>query len=237
MRWQPAAGNARPLPVRLFVPAQRPGALCPLILFFHGAGERGSDSVKHLEPGQWHTGRVPGLFAGQTVQAAHPCFVLAPQCPEESRWVEWEWERGSYDSTRVGTSACMTSVIELLDWFTARHPVDRTRLYACGLSMGGYGCWDILARRPAMFAAVLPICGGGDPRAAGRFAATQVWAFHGALDPSVPVAASRDMIQALRRNGASPRYTEIAGGDHSAWVPFCDEPGVVPWLFSQCRPA
>jgi predicted peptidase len=101
--------------------------------------------------------------------------------------------------------------------------------------MGGYGTWDLLARRPDLIAAAVPICGGGDEQEVGRFAHIPIWAFHGADDTTVPVARSRNMVAALRAAGANVRYTEYAGTGHDSWTPASQEPELLPWLFSQRR--
>ena len=110
-------------------------------------------------------------------------------------------------------------------------PIDPKRLYVMGLSMGGYGTWDALQRYPEKFAAAVPICGGGDETAADRIKAP-VWAFHGDADGAVPVQRSRNMIEAIRKAGGKPKYTEYPGVGHNSWSAAFKDPELLKWLFS-----
>jgi predicted peptidase len=114
------------------------------------------------------------------------------------------------------------------------HPVDRKRVYLTGLSMGGYGSWDLAARHPEWFAAVVPICGGGDSASVARLVKLPVWAIHGDADPVVPVSRTRQMIEALREAGGKPHYSELPDVGHNSWTPGYDDPqGALPWMFQQ----
>jgi predicted peptidase len=129
------------------------------------------------------------------------------------------------------------AVIGILDEVEQKYPVDRRREYLTGLSMGGYGTWALATMFPERFAAVVPICGGGDERQAARLTAIPIWAVHGADDPAVPVERSRQMIEAIRTAGGRPRYTEYPGMGHNSWTPaYTDPEGVVPWMFQQVNP-
>jgi predicted peptidase len=102
--------------------------------------------------------------------------------------------------------------------------------------MGGYGSWDLAARRPELFAAVVPICGGGDEHAAERLLKTPIWAVHGDADTAVPVERSRRMIEAIKAAGGQPKYSELPGVGHNSWTPaYSDPEGVLPWMFEQVR--
>jgi len=117
---------------------------------------------------------------------------------------------------------------------TQAQPVDLDRIYVTGLSMGGYGSWDLAIRTPEKFAAVVPICGGGDESQAARLLGVPIWAWHGDADPAVPVERSRRMIAAIRQAGGNPKYTELAGVGHDSWNPAYRDPhGPIPWLFEQ----
>jgi dienelactone hydrolase len=113
--------------------------------------------------------------------------------------------------------------------------VDTSRVYVTGVSMGGMGAWDILQRDPKLFAAAVPMSGGGDPKSAEKIKDVAVWAFHGGADDLVPVSATRDMIGALKDAGGNPKYTELVGKGHAIWDPIYDDAGntLYPWLFSQ----
>ena len=102
--------------------------------------------------------------------------------------------------------------------------------------MGGYGTWNVLAKRPELFAAAAPICGGGKPAAVSKFKEVPIWAFHGADDKTVPVEQSREMIDALKAAGATPKYTEYPGVGHNSWAQTYADPAFYEWLFAQRKP-
>ena len=117
-------------------------------------------------------------------------------------------------------------------------PVDKNRVYLTGLSMGGYGSWELAMRRPTVFAAVAPVCGGGDESQAARLKSLPIWAAHGDADRVVWPDRSRRMVEAVRKAGGHIRYTEYPGTGHNSWTPFyADTTGVVPWMFQQTRKA
>lgn len=220
--------GGKTLPYRLLLPGkQDPGTRYPLVLFLHGAGERGTDNEGQLRHG------VPA-FASAAGQEKYPCILVAPQCPTGARWVEVDWGAASHQQPEQ-PSAPMALTLELLDALCKELPVDRSRVYVTGLSMGGYGTWDILARRPEMFAAAAPVCGGADEATAGRIAHIPVWVFHGAKDGVVKTSRSRNMIQALQKAGARPKYTEYPDVGHAAWGPAYKDPELFRWLFAQKR--
>jgi predicted peptidase len=125
--------------------------------------------------------------------------------------------------------------LELIEALCEELPIDRGRIYITGLSVGGYGVWDALSRWPELFAAGVPVCGGGDEALAERIAKVPVWAFHGARDGVVKPARSRNMIEALKQAGASPKYTEYADVGHNSWVRAYRDPELFRWLFAQKR--
>ena len=202
----------------------------PLILFLHGAGERGDDNQAQLK------NDALGLLRPE-VQEGNPTIVVYPQCPQDMQWVDAPWAEGSYDLGRTPISKPTTAALGLLAALQAQYPIDPKRLLVTGLSMGGYGTWDIIARRPTMFAAALALCGGGDPAQAPAIRDVPVWAFHGDQDPAVPVRGSRLMIQALRKAGGHPRYTEVAGHGHDVWTVAYRDGEVLRWLLGQRRRA
>ena len=147
---------------RLLKPAQiEPGGKYPLVLYLHGAGERGTDNVQQLL-------YFPELMAADEYRHRYPCFVLAPQCRPEKRWVEVPWD--APESSPFGPTGDQVQVVlGMLDELENNCPrLTRRRVYVTGLSMGGYGCWDLAIRFPERFAAVVPICGGGDESQAAR---------------------------------------------------------------------
>lgn len=219
------------LPYRLLRPAGVVrGERYPLVLFLHGAGERGSDNNKQLK---W----CVNDFAKPSVRSEHPCFVVAPQCAKGGKWVDTPWDEDRSHPMPAEPSPSMGALIGLLDRLENELPVDQSRIYLGGLSMGGYGTWDLLARRPKRFAAAFPICGGGDPSAAKSFAHVPIWVFHGSGDEIVPIARSHEMVDALQSAGAkSVRFSNYQGVGHHSWINAFAEPELFDWLFAQRRP-
>ncbi len=214
---------------RLLTPVRaEPGREYPLVVFLHGAGERGIDNAKQLL-------YFPELMASEEYREKYPCFVLAPQCRPDARWVEVPWD--AVESSPFGpASDSMQVILGVLEELEMNAPIDRRRIYLTGLSMGGYGCWDLAIRFPERFAAVVPICGGGDESQAERLKSLPIWAFHGDADPAVPVERSRRMIAAVRAAGGRPKYSELAGVGHHSWTPaYADRKGVIPWMFDQTK--
>ena len=205
-----------------------PSARSPLVLFLHGAGERGSDNLAHLK-------YLPTWLADPAARRRHPCFVLAPQCRADKRWVDVSWADGASTPQAAAPSVDLAAAVAALDDVLAREAVDTGRIYLTGLSMGGFGTWDLAARMPERFAAILPVCGGGDERVAGRIAALPTWCFHGDADKAVPVARSRSMIAAVRTAGGQPIYSELPGVGHDSWTSAYRDPFVLDWLFTQRR--
>ncbi|MBC8011551.1 MAG: prolyl oligopeptidase family serine peptidase [Burkholderiales bacterium] len=217
-------GAGGQLPYQLLSPVDsRPGQKYPLVMFFHGAGERGADNQKQLKH---------GARSFLKAQQEFPCYVLVPQCPAGSQWVNMSW--GAASGVQPAAPAeSMRLALALLDTLEKQLPVDGDRIYVTGISMGGYATWDVITRFPERFAAAVPVCGGGDEAVAARAKGVPLWAFHSDDDNVVKVIRSRNMIAALRAAGGSPHYTEYHGLFHEAWNGTYAEPGLFPWLFAQ----
>jgi predicted peptidase len=198
----------------------------PVILFLHGAGERGDDGLAQTGPGM---GR-----AIRSDRSRFPAIVVMPQCRKDSHWPE----------------APMDEVaMKALDQSQQEFHGDPQRIYLTGLSLGGYGTWYLAAKYPGRFAAIVPICGGIIPPHGGDFAAadnkpyeeaakkiggaTPVWIFHGADDESVPVTESRRMAEAMKALGGEVHYTEYPGVGHDSWNKAYAEPELIPWMLSK----
>jgi predicted peptidase len=205
-----------------------PGVRYPVVLFLHGAGERGDDNSAQLK-------FLPRWLAESENRRRHPCFVVAPQCRKDHAWAAIDWQHKKPLPLPATPTTDLAAAIAALDAVLAAEPVDADRVYVTGLSMGGYGTWDLAARTPERFAAVLPICGGGDPAKAERLATLPLWCFHGDADPLVPVDLSRSMIAAITAAGGTPIYSELSGVGHDSWTPAYQNPAVLDWLFAQRR--
>lgn len=175
----------------------------PLIVMFHGAGERNTDNektMKHFLP-----------MLGRADFPLDEAYVLIPQCDEPYRRVEVDWNLPAHRQP-AQPSKPMSALFDLMRKLIASESVDTSRIYAVGLSMGGFAVWDVLARRPDLFAAGIAVCGGDELTA--RSFRSPVRAFHGAEDQVVGPDRSRNMVEALKKAGRSVRYTEYASELH-----------------------
>ncbi len=221
--------DGQQLPYRLLKPERiEPGKAYPLVLYLHGAGDRGTDNHAQLL-------HAAAVLAGPENRRKYPCFVVATQCPPDRRWVEVDWSEPTHTMPPM-PSAPLKLALELLDGLAAELPVDAGRIYVTGLSMGGFGAWDALQRRPELFAAAIVCCGGGDPAEAPKLANLPIWAFHGDHDAEVPVVRTTAMVDAIRRTGGAPKMTIYAGVDHDCWSRTYADPEVWAWLFAQRKP-
>ncbi len=197
----------------------------PIVLFLHGAGERGNDNEIQLT-------YIDKIFGSDDFRYKYPCFVLAPQCPTGSRWVEVDWSLQSHiipDTMSIPLKLTMAVLLKTIQ----KYNIDTDRIYVTGLSMGGYGTWDIIARFPNLFAAAIPICGGGDENTADKIKNIPIWAFHGSRDKVVPVTRTRNMIAAIKAQGGNPKYNEISNRGHLVWNDAYATQGLWDWFFAQ----
>ena len=183
----------------------------PLVLFLHGAGERGSDLEKLKLHGP------PKLIAEGK---QFPFILAAPQCPQDGWW-----------------TAKAEDLAALVDFLIQTYRVDASRVYVTGLSMGGFGMWSLITQYPDKFAAAVPICGGGDDvMARFRLRSMPVWVFHGAKDPLVPLQKSEVMVNALRQAGnPNVKFTVYPDAGHDSWTETYNNPEVYQWLLSHQR--
>ena len=206
------------IPYRLFQPQLTSASeKVPLILFLHGLGDRGTDNVGQS---YWMNN-----LAAKTGSGQYAAYVLAPQI-NTNMW---------FSSNSDTPTEAMSLTLKALHQAMKNPNVDTSRIYVTGVSMGSFGTWDILRRDPSLFAAAVPMSGGGDTSTAAAIKNVPVWAFHGSADNVVPVESTRSMVKALTDAGGSPKYTEVAGGDHFIWPTiYADASNTLyPWLFSQ----
>lgn len=197
----------------------------PLVLFFHGAGERGDDNTAQLKHGARD-------LLKYTQESDQPAIIIAPQCPRGQQWVNTPWKLESHTMPE-DPSEPMTLAWDLLQEKIKELPVDPSRIYVTGLSMGGFGTWDIIQRHPGTFAAAIAVCGGGDTAMAPVIKDVPIWAFHGDKDTVVLTKRSRDMVEALRAAGGSPHYTEYPGVGHGSWGRAYSDTEALDWFFQQ----
>jgi predicted peptidase len=208
-------GKRGPLRYLLYQPesgdAPRPW---PLILFLHGAGERGHD----LEDVKRHG--IPKIV--EEVDE-FPFMAVSPQCPPGAWWYQF-----------------LKTLAGLVDHILASYPVDARRVYLTGMSMGGYGAWHLAARAPRRFAAIAPVCGGGlasqgFPAKVRVLREVPVWAFHGELDTTVPVEESRRLVNELRACGGDARLTVYPDTGHDCWTRTYEDPALYAWFLEHAR--
>lgn len=219
------ANGQYPMGYRLFAPenAGSAGEQVPLVLFMHGAGERGDDNYYQV------TTHIDGLIRA-TQGSEYTAFLLAPQVTDYPFAGGWN-SNSPFDRT-----------IEILNHVIENYPVDINRIYITGLSMGGYGTFTYMAQHPNLFAAAVPLSGGGSPSTAALIKDIPTWVFHGALDAVVSVNQSRNMVNAITAAGGSPIYTELPNGQHDIWGPIYNDAelgqyGLYDWMFAQSKSA
>lgn len=218
------ASSGETLPYRIFIPEISGSRhLYPLVVFLHGGTGSGVDNISQISGSNWRGAHV---WTQADNQARYPCFVLAPQLPKL-----WRWDAGGHQQLSLYAKA----LVELLAELKNELPIDENRVYLTGQSLGGWGTWDLIAKRPGLFAAAVPVCGGGDPSTAANFRDVSVWAFHGRRDSQIPVKRSREMVAALREVGSTVRYTEYKLLGHAIWDRAYAERDLIDWLFSQNR--
>lgn len=201
----------------------------PLVVFLHGAGERGTDNRLQLL-------YLPDQLAQPRWRQRFPCYVLAPQCRPDRKWMNVDWSAPGDPEMPTDPSEQLQAVLQMIEKTISEEQIDRSRIYLTGLSMGGFGSFDLAIRRPDLFAAVAPICGAADPSRVSVLQNHPLWIVHGDQDQAVPVERSRSATAALRKAGGNPVYVELPGVGHNSWNPaYQDEDGLLPWLFRQRR--
>lgn len=184
----------------------------PIVIWLHGSGQSGSDNEAQM-------GGATGVFTKPENQEKHPCFVLAPQCPDAD--IGWSKE-------------VATNLMALLGDLAMNLPIDQKRIYLTGSSMGGFGTFNLLLKHPDVFAAGVPLCGGSDVKNAEALKAVPIWAFHGDKDDMVPVERTRNVMNAITAAGGKlAKYTELTGEGHGITGSVYPKPEVHEWLFAQ----
>ncbi|HLK29601.1 MAG TPA: prolyl oligopeptidase family serine peptidase [Puia sp.] len=199
----------------------------PLVIFLHGSGERGNDNEAQLKWGVMN-------FATDQNMMLHPAFVIAPQCPEKMSWSNFSRDKGITDMRLLPTpTKPMELLIELVRKMIKTMPIDSNRIYITGLSMGGFGTYDAIERYPNLFAAAVPVCGGGDVSKAPLIAHLPIWIYHGSEDPAVSPIFSLEMLNALTKAGAHPGFTQYPEVGHFSWLGAYIDAQMMEWLFRQ----
>jgi predicted peptidase len=223
------------LPYRILYPEDfNASEKYPLVLFLHGRGESGRDNEKQLTHGA-------RLFLKDTLRANYPAIVVFPQCPPDSYWANVDIQtdaagKRTFHFVQGGEpTKAMRALLGLTEAITAKPFVDKDQIYVGGLSMGGMGTYELLRRKPRLFAAAFAICGGDHVANVKKYRKVPLWIFHGAQDDVVPLAFSEAIVQALRKKGAKVNFTVYPQADHNSWDAAFAEPALLPWLFIQSK--
>ncbi len=210
------------------------GRQYPLVLFLHGAGERGHDNEAQLTHGS-------DLFLQEEVREKFPAIVIFPQAPQEDYWARVEINREvkpfEFDFMKEeGPTTSLQLVMALLNSVSAEKFVDNNRIYVGGLSMGGMGTYELIYHKPEMFAAAFAICGGADPAITEDFPeGLNIWIFHGEKDDIVPPSLSKEMARMINHYGGNAKLSLYPNDNHNSWDSALAEPYLLPWLFSHIR--
>jgi len=224
------------LPYRMLLPENfNPKTKYPLIIFLHGSGERGNDNEKQLVHGA-------SLFLIDSIRRNYPAIVVFPQCAETDFWSNVSFQ---YDSAKQRTgfvfngskppTTAMKMLMALIKELQHNFRIRKDQWYAGGLSMGGMGTFELVARMPGKFAAAFPICGGGDTVTAPKLVKTKWWIFHGLKDDVVHPSLSQSMADAIKQSGGDAKLTLYPNANHNSWDPAFAEKDLMQWLFAQYK--
>ena len=201
----------------------------PLVLFLHGIAERGDDNELQLK-------YVDKVFLNQNNYTNYESVVIFPQAPLDDNWssrIKTDNELGYNFSNDSSPTNSLQLVIKLIDSISNEKYIDNNRIYLTGLSNGAMGSFELLKNRPNMFASAVLICGGGNPRWAKDFArTTPVWVAHGSDDDVVSPQLSINMVEAIIKEGGSPKFNLYENVNHESWFNVFSDPNYLKWMFS-----
>ncbi len=240
------SSNGMQMPYRLFSPINK--EKIPLVIFLHGRGDRGIDNGMQI----YHEAGIivsSNSLLKAEIQSKYPCYILVPQCSNKTENEEWaKWVGNSPETPFKGLgddgtyimsqlpSESGESALELIEQTIRNKNIDADRVYIIGLSMGGFGAWEFIARKPQLFAAAIPMAGYSDPNQLEKIKHVPFWIFHGDIDKWNPVAGSRVMFKLLSNSNADVRYTEYENTGHGeSFKKAFNESELIPWLFSKKR--
>lgn len=218
----------RNVPYRIHFPVKRDeNGKCPAVLFMHGAGERGTDNALQLRIGL-------DVALADPESPLHDALIIAPQVARDERWVESDWDLGNYRMDELEETVWVKSAVALLREKIEEYNVDTERVYIMGISMGGFGTWDALVRHEPIFAAGVPLCGGGDPSKVDILKEIPIWCVHGTVDSAVPFAGTEEMYNTIvAAGGERITFEPMDGMDHNIWDYATTNGALIDWLFAQ----
>lgn len=241
------ASNDLELPYRLFSPNQQQKQKIPLVIFLHGRDERGIDNGERIYRNAGFIMNENSLITKQS-QAKYPCYILVPQCSKKTENEEWaKWignspktpfkglgKNGSYEMNPE-PSESGEATLELIEKIISENSIDTSRIYITGLSMGGFGTWEFIARKPNLFAAAVPMAGYSDQNQIKNIKQIPIWIFHGNKDKWNPVEGSRNMYSKLTEANADVKYTEYNLGHGETFKKAFKEHDLIAWMFSKSK--
>lgn len=222
----------RKIPVGIYkkINPNSKSASVPLLVFLHGAGERGNNFHALESQGLKH---MMGTLEQLQVTSY---IIIVPQCPLQEKWVNTNWSASDH---RMADSASwpLQLVIRIIDsCLKSCTEINPRRIYITGLSMGGFGTWELAQRNPNRYAAIMPICGGADTLCAGNLKNLPVWAFHGANDKLVLPCRTVDMCRKLKALQAPCKITLFKNAEHNIWNQVYSSTEYLAWLLKQVNP-
>jgi len=237
------ASDGTQLPYRLYVPTDyNPEKQYSFLLFLHGAGNRATDNEDQVRKNTGLLDRIINgekvTYNGEEIDSSKEFIMVAPQCAPEKQWVDTPWGKmpdPSYNLDEIPQSQFSTAVTELINKMIASYNLNSDRMYISGLSMGGFGTWDLLMRYPDLFAAAIPMGGAADVSKAETLKNIPIWTFHQLQDPTVSAAGTLAMVKALTEVGAEIKFTPYFDGVHNAWTKGYAEPDMLQWLYSHTK--
>jgi len=237
------ASNDIILPYRLYVPKDyNPEKEYSFLLFLHGAGNRGDDNANQISVNMGMTERIINgetvIYNGEEVDLSREFIIVAPQCAKENQWVDTPWGKSpdpSYSVDEIPQSKYMTAVVELIDKMEEAYNIDENRMYITGLSMGGFGTWDLLMRYPDKWAAAIPMGGGADLSKADILKDIPIWTFHQLLDPTVLSQGTQNIVKEVTKLGGNIKFTPYFEATHNAWKKGYAEEDLLTWTYSHTK--
>ncbi len=219
----------RPLLYRFFSPVIKADKKYPLVIVLHSAAERGSDNISQIDG-------VASVLISKKVQKMHPSFVFMPQCPKGTQWVNTDFTKtpfSHYQQLLIPESVEMKMIYAVIRELVSKYPIDTSRIYIGGFSMGGSGTWDMISRYPDLFAAAFVMAGVSDTATAAKIKNIPVWAFSGEFDDIAPAILNKEMCDAINQVGGNCKFTMYRSIGHYCVHEAMKEPGFIEWLFSQ----
>ena len=219
-----------------YAPKIEAGEKIPLVLFLHGGGERGSDNKSQLK------NAILKVINKKSTSKFMNSLVIAPQCPLNIRWVNTLSGDGNYTLEKVEESKLIKQVVSLVKSYMNLDFIDKNRVYVIGLSIGGFGTWDLFARHSDIFAAGVPICGGGPTDAIEMLKNIPIYTFHDVDDPVVPYCGTKEMVDLIiNAGGKDIKFVSFNGLGHCIWdnaITYSGDdknPSLEDWLFSKTK--